>query len=91
MEKAVIVSAVRTPVGSFGKSLCQVPAVDLGTIALKESLRRMGLDAAQVDEVILGNVLQAGSGRTRPGRSPSNPVFQRKSLLLLSIRFAPRV
>ena len=63
MEKAVIVSAVRTPVGSFGKSLCQVPAVDLGVAALKESLRRIGLDAAQVDEVILGNVLQAGLGQ----------------------------
>ena len=63
MEKAVIVSAVRTPVGSFGKSLCQVPAVDLGIAALKESLQRIGLDAAQVDEVILGNVLQAGLGQ----------------------------
>ncbi len=63
MEKAVIVSAVRTPVGSFGKSLCQVPAVDLGIAALKEALQRIGLDAARVDEVILGNVLQAGLGQ----------------------------
>ncbi|MGO9312387.1 MAG: acetyl-CoA C-acetyltransferase [Syntrophobacteraceae bacterium] len=63
MEQAVIVSAVRTPVGSFGKSLCPVPAVDLGIIALKEALQRIGLDAARVDEVILGNVLQAGLGQ----------------------------
>lgn len=63
MEEAVIVSAVRTPVASFGRSLCQVPVVDLGVIALKEALQRIGLDAAQVDEVILGNVLQAGLGQ----------------------------
>ena len=63
MEQAVIVSAVRTPVGSFGKSLCPVPAVDLGITALKEALQRIGLDSARVDEVILGNVLQAGLGQ----------------------------
>ena len=63
MEQAVIVSAVRTPVGSFGKSLSAVPAVQLGTITLKEALRRIQLDAGQVDEVILGNVLQAGLGQ----------------------------
>ncbi len=63
MEQAVIVSAVRTPVGSFGKSLLPVPAVDLGVIALKEAMQRIGLDAAQVDEVILGNGLQAGLGQ----------------------------
>jgi acetyl-CoA C-acetyltransferase len=63
MEQAVIVSAVRTPVGSFGKSLSAVPAVQLGVIALKEALHRIQLDTAQVDEVILGNVLQAGLGQ----------------------------
>lgn len=63
MEQAVIVSAVRTPVGSFGKSLNAVPAVTLGVIALKEALKRIQLDPGQVDEVILGNVLQAGLGQ----------------------------
>ncbi|MEM5789158.1 MAG: acetyl-CoA C-acyltransferase, partial [Syntrophobacteraceae bacterium] len=63
MQKAVIVSAVRTPTGSFGKSLKSVPAVDLGVIALKEAMRRVSLDPALVDEVILGNVLQAGLGQ----------------------------
>ena len=63
MEQAVIVNAVRTPVGSFGKSLAGVSAVDLGVIALKEALARTGLDPAQIDEVILGNVLQAGLGQ----------------------------
>jgi len=63
MEQAVIVSALRTPVGSFGKSLCAVSAVQLGVVALKESLQRLKLDPGQVDEVILGNVLQAGLGQ----------------------------
>ncbi len=63
MEQAVIVNAVRTPVGSFGKSLASVPAVELGVIALREALRRTNLDPAQIDEVILGNVLQAGLGQ----------------------------
>jgi len=62
MEQPVIVSAVRTPVGSFGKSLCSVPAVDLGVTALKEAMNRIGLDGAQVDEVILGNAVQAVFG-----------------------------
>ncbi|GKT07749.1 acetyl-CoA C-acetyltransferase [Desulforhabdus sp. TSK] len=63
MQQAVIVSALRTPVGSFGKSLASVPAVDLGVLVLKETLKRMQLDPGQIDEVILGNVLQAGLGQ----------------------------
>jgi acetyl-CoA C-acetyltransferase len=63
MKDAVIVSAVRTPVGSFGKSLTNIPAVKLGALALKEAMRRIQLDPKQVDEVILGNVLQAGLGQ----------------------------
>ena len=63
MQRAVIVSAVRTPVGSFGRSLCGVSAVELGVIAVKEALRRLQLPAGEVDEVILGNVLQAGLGQ----------------------------
>jgi acetyl-CoA C-acetyltransferase len=50
-------------VGSFGKSLVNTPAVQLGAIALKEAMKRIELDPAQVDEVILGNVLQAGQGQ----------------------------
>lgn len=63
MEQAVIVSALRSPVGSMGKSLSPVSAVQLGVVVLKESLRAIGLDPGQVDEVILGNVLQAGQGQ----------------------------
>lgn len=63
MEEAVIVSAVRTPVGSFGRSLVSVPAVDLGIVAAREALARIDLDPGELDEVILGNVLQAGQGQ----------------------------
>ena len=63
MKKAVIVGAVRTAVGSFGGALKDVGAVELGAIVIKEALRRAGVEAAQVDEVIMGNVLQAGLGQ----------------------------
>ncbi|MDR0357833.1 MAG: acetyl-CoA C-acetyltransferase [Clostridiales Family XIII bacterium] len=62
-KEAVIVSAVRTPVGSFGGSLKDVSAVDLGAIVIKEALKRAGLDAAMTDEVIFGCVLQGGLGQ----------------------------
>lgn len=63
MKDVVIVDAVRTPVGSFGGSLANVPAVELGTIAVKELIKRTGLDAGKIDELIFGCVLQAGQGQ----------------------------
>lgn len=63
MRKAVVVGAARTAVGSFGGSLKDVSAVDLGALVIKEALRRAGVDGAQVDEVIMGNVLQGGLGQ----------------------------
>lgn len=65
MEKneAVIVSAVRTAIGGFGGSLSSVPAVDLGAVVIKAALDRAGVPYDQVDEVIMGNVLQAGLGQ----------------------------
>ncbi len=63
MKEVAIVSAVRTAVGSFLGSLADVPAVDLGAIVIAESLKRIDLDGARVDEVIMGNVLQAGLGQ----------------------------
>ena len=61
MEEAVIVSAVRTPVGSLGGALAEVPAIQLGGIVIQEALRRAGLETC--DEVIVGNVLSAGLGQ----------------------------
>ncbi|AFQ44909.1 acetyl-CoA C-acetyltransferase [Desulfosporosinus meridiei] len=63
MRDVVIVSAVRTPVGSFSGALGQIPAAELGAIAIKEAISRAGITPDQVDEVILGNVLQGGQGQ----------------------------
>lgn len=63
MREAVIVSAVRTPIGNFGGTLKGVPAVTLGAAAVKEAIKRAGIDPAAIDEVILGNVLQGGLGQ----------------------------
>lgn len=69
-KEVVIVSAVRTALGSFGGTLSNIPASDLGAIAVKEALVRAGLEAKQVDQVILGNVIQAGQGQN-PARQAS--------------------
>ena len=63
MEDAVIVSAVRTPVGSFGGQFKDVPATQLGAHAVRAALERAGLSGEEVDEVLLGCVLQAGLGQ----------------------------
>jgi len=63
MTDIVIVSAARTPIGSFSGSLKAVSAAQLGTVAAKAALERAGVSPAQVDEVIFGNVLQAGLGQ----------------------------
>lgn len=63
MKQAVIVSAVRTPVGSYGGAFKDVSAVALGTTAVKAAMERINLDPSLVDEVIYGNVLQAGIGQ----------------------------
>lgn len=63
MREVVIVSAARTPIGSFGGSLKDVNAVTLGTVAAKEAIKRAGIDPAMIDEVVLGSVLQGGLGQ----------------------------
>lgn len=63
MRDVVIVSAVRTPVGNFGGAFQNVSAIELGHIAVKEAMNRIHLDPSEVDEVIIGNVLQAGLGQ----------------------------
>ncbi len=63
MKEAVIVSAVRTPVGKFDGSLKGVPAVELGALVIGEAVKRAGIEGGLVDEVIMGNVLQAGLGQ----------------------------
>lgn len=63
MKEVVIVSAVRTPIGSFGGSLSSVPATTLGGVAIKGALEKVSLSADKVDEVYMGNVLQANLGQ----------------------------
>ena len=62
-EEIVIVSAARTPVGSFNGSLSSLPAHALGEVAIKAALERAKVDPADVDEVIMGQVLTAGQGQ----------------------------
>ncbi|MBI3533198.1 MAG: acetyl-CoA C-acetyltransferase [Burkholderiales bacterium] len=63
MEDIVIVSAARTAVGKFGGALAKLPATELGSLVIKALLERTRLDAAQVGEVIMGQVLAAGAGQ----------------------------
>jgi acetyl-CoA C-acetyltransferase len=63
MKKVVIVSAVRTPIGSFMGALSSVPAPQLGATAIKGALNKINLDPALVNEVYMGNVVQAGVGQ----------------------------
>jgi acetyl-CoA C-acetyltransferase len=63
MREVVIVSAVRTPIGSFGGTLKDTSARTLGAIAVKAAIERAGIDPASIDEVLMGNVLQGGLGQ----------------------------
>ncbi len=63
MREVVIVEALRTPVGSFGRSLKGIPVVRLGEIVVKALLEKTGLDPSSIDELIFGCVLQAGQGQ----------------------------
>ena len=63
-KKVVIVSAVRTPIGSFMGALSSVPATKLGAAAIKGALQKINLDPKLVDEVLMGNVVQAGNGQS---------------------------
>src|SRR4249919_1343727 len=63
MSTAVIVSAVRTPFGRFGGGLAEVPATELGAVAIRAGLERAGVDPEEVGYVVMGQVLQAGAGQ----------------------------
>ena len=63
MPDAVILSAVRTPVGRFLGTLKNIPATELGSRVVREVISRAGVGAEEVDEVIMGNVLASGLGQ----------------------------
>ncbi len=69
-REAVIVSACRTPLGAFNGSLTEIGATKLGGLAIEEAIKRAGIDKAEVDEVIMGQVLPCGYGQN-PGRQAS--------------------
>jgi acetyl-CoA C-acetyltransferase len=70
INDVVAISAVRTPMGSFGGTLKDIPAYDLGAVAIKEALKRASITGDQVDDVILGSCRQAGNG-PNPARTAS--------------------
>jgi len=65
MKEVVIVSVARTPIGSFLGSLSSIPAPKLGSIAIKGALDKINLSPNLVDEVLMGNVVQAGTGQAQ--------------------------
>src|SRR5262249_24218734 len=69
-DDVVIVSAARTPVGSFNGAFATMPAHDLGAIAIKEALERGGIEPGRVSEVIMGQILTAAQGQN-PARQAS--------------------
>jgi acetyl-CoA C-acetyltransferase len=62
MVKTVIIDGARTPIGKFGGALSSLTAAELGGIAMKEAMKRANVEPEELDEVIFGNVLQAGQG-----------------------------
>ena len=63
MNEAVIVSAVRTPLGNFNGSLAGIGATDLGAIVIQEAIKRAGIAKTEVNEVLMGQVLPCGYGQ----------------------------
>ena len=88
MNDVVIVSAARTPIGSFMGALSTVPATKLGAIAIQGALQKINLDPSAVDEVLMGNVVQAGTGQAPARQASILRVFQTQYLVLRSIRCA---
>jgi acetyl-CoA C-acetyltransferase len=72
MEEIVIVSATRTPVGSFNGAFATVKAHDLGTVVVREAISRAGLHASDIDEAILGQVLTAAQGQNPARQAARN-------------------
>jgi len=92
-RQVVIVSAARTAIGRFQGALGSVPASTLGSVVIREAVKRAGIDPAQIDEVLMGNVVQAGQGQA-PARQasiqagPSRRAFPPPSVRQPSTRYA---
>ncbi len=84
MPRSVLLSAARTPIGSFNGALASVPAPQLGAVAVKGALERAGVAPEQVSEVVLGNVVTAGVGQS-PARQASLAAGLPESVPVLTI------
>ncbi|MCL5731415.1 MAG: acetyl-CoA C-acetyltransferase [Candidatus Thermoplasmatota archaeon] len=69
MPNSYVISAVRTPIGKFGRSLSKIKAVELGAAAIRGAVEKANIDPAAVEEVIFGNVIQAGNGQNPAGQA----------------------
>ena len=78
MKEVVIVSAVRTPMGSFGGSLKAMTATQLGAVAIKGALVKAGIKPEQVQDVLMGCVIQANLGRLLQDKQQNLPAYQMK-------------
>jgi acetyl-CoA acetyltransferase len=85
-----LIGGVRTAIGGFCGAFDSTPAPALGSVVVKAALQRAGVSKEKVDEVIFGNVVSAGLGRTWRGRPPSAPVSGRKSAPRPSASYAAR-
>ncbi len=88
MNNVVIVSATRTAVGKFGGSLKDFSPGQLGSVVLKDALKKVNVEQSEVEEIIMGNVLCAGHGRGKTGcnlgrNSKRDPFFLREQSLRL--------
>lgn len=88
MVKTVIVEGARTPIGKLGGSLRSLTAPELGAVAMKEAMLRANVQPAEVDEVIIGTVLQGGRGSFRPDRPREKREFLGTSKRKRSIKSA---
>ena len=79
MTASYLVAGVRTPIGRFHGGLAPMRAVDLGSTAIAAALARAGVAPDQVEYTIMGHVLQAGQGQSRPGRRPSPQASRSRS------------
>ena len=82
MTRVVLAKAYRTPIGVFGGAFKDIPAYDLGATVIKHIVANTGIDTNEINEVIMGNVLQAGQGQNpariasiKGGLSEATPAF----------------
>ncbi|STG33878.1 acetyl-CoA acetyltransferase [Escherichia coli] len=91
MKNCVIVSAVRTAIGSFNGSLASTSAIDLGATVIKAAIERAKIDSLHIDEVIMGNVLQAGLGQNPARQALLKAGWQKRCADSRSIKCVVRV